>query len=554
MRIAGGDQRDALALWAHPTGATASSLAAAPQPSPLPQPRCRPRDGDAPRCRHCRRRRAAAGSRARAAGARGRGLPQAAPARACRGAVVQPPARAAAERGGASGQLGLEQCRWTLDAGGWWRLAAAGWCGGASGGCCSASGQLHTCTHPCYALRPSARRCPAGTSEPGARDGQPASPAVQLRGAAQHRPCTQLARPLVPPHPCRHIPHYCGSCWLHGTTSMIQDRLKIVKGGLGPDVMLARQVVLNCGAFHSYGQGCDGGDVIDVVRYMKEFGLPDESCMVGPSPPYPCSGAWIGARPCCGLCGGRPAATRSLPSALCVEGCGPATHTHPPTHPRTHLHTRPPPCSPTPPPTIRNLASTQPSAPPQPTAPTACRSRWAVGGAALRCSCVLWVCGGWAARTRAVTAGAPGGLRFRSRSARPCNTGGPLAAAAPTHPATLACRALLRLPTWPPPVPAGRRHVLAGAHPHPLLPVGLRQGALGALWSCCGHAARAARHPRQRPRCPPAPVPARNARCLRTRTQTTLHTHHPNHLSHPRLNHPCPAPAAGCAGGGCHDE
>ena len=30
----------------------------------------------------------------------------------------------------------------------------------------------------------------------------------------------------------------------------VQDRLKIIKGGLGPDTMLARQVVLNCGAFH----------------------------------------------------------------------------------------------------------------------------------------------------------------------------------------------------------------------------------------------------------------------------------------------------------------
>ena len=30
----------------------------------------------------------------------------------------------------------------------------------------------------------------------------------------------------------------------------------------------------------SYGEGCNGGDVIDVVRYMKHYGLPDESCMV----------------------------------------------------------------------------------------------------------------------------------------------------------------------------------------------------------------------------------------------------------------------------------
>jgi hypothetical protein len=48
----------------------------------------------------------------------------------------------------------------------------------------------------------------------------------------------------------QHIPQYCGSCWLHGTLSMIQDRLKIVKKGLGPDVMLARQALLNCAAFH----------------------------------------------------------------------------------------------------------------------------------------------------------------------------------------------------------------------------------------------------------------------------------------------------------------
>ncbi|EFN53751.1 hypothetical protein CHLNCDRAFT_136354 [Chlorella variabilis] len=94
-------------------------------------------------------------------------------------------------------------------------------------------------------------------------------------------------RSMLAPSWNQHIPQYCGSCWLHATTSMIQvrqvaavDRLKIVKGGIGPDTMLARQVVLNCGAFHGYGEGCNGGDVIDVVRYMKSYGLPDESCQV----------------------------------------------------------------------------------------------------------------------------------------------------------------------------------------------------------------------------------------------------------------------------------
>ncbi|KDD75147.1 papain family cysteine protease [Helicosporidium sp. ATCC 50920] len=85
-------------------------------------------------------------------------------------------------------------------------------------------------------------------------------------------------RSLLAPSWNQHIPQYCGSCWLHGTASMIQDRLKIVKKGLGPDVMLARQVILNCAAFHGLGDGCHGGDPVDVMQYMKDFGLPDESC------------------------------------------------------------------------------------------------------------------------------------------------------------------------------------------------------------------------------------------------------------------------------------
>ncbi|GAB4814766.1 hypothetical protein N2152v2_001812 [Parachlorella kessleri] len=110
-----------------------------------------------------------------------------------------------------------------------------------------------------------------------------------------HQPLEQLPRDSLPanfswrdnrgqnwlvPSWNQHIPVYCGSCWLHGTLSMIQDRLKIVKNATGPDVMLARQTVLNCGPFHGYSKGCDGGDVIDVIRYMKHFGLPDESCQI----------------------------------------------------------------------------------------------------------------------------------------------------------------------------------------------------------------------------------------------------------------------------------
>lgn len=91
--------------------------------------------------------------------------------------------------------------------------------------------------------------------------------------------CSPKGEEMCTPSWNQHIPVYCGSCWAHGALSMINDRLKIRKKGRGPDVMLSRQTLLNCGHYEHMGHGCDGGDVIDVFRYMAKFGLPDESCM-----------------------------------------------------------------------------------------------------------------------------------------------------------------------------------------------------------------------------------------------------------------------------------
>lgn len=80
----------------------------------------------------------------------------------------------------------------------------------------------------------------------------------------------------------QHEPRYCGSCWAHGTLSMIQDRLKgrkVQAGDITPDVMLGRQTLLNCAPFKGYSEGCNGGEPLDVFKYMAEDGLPDESCM-----------------------------------------------------------------------------------------------------------------------------------------------------------------------------------------------------------------------------------------------------------------------------------
>ncbi|KDO31540.1 hypothetical protein SPRG_22117 [Saprolegnia parasitica CBS 223.65] len=80
----------------------------------------------------------------------------------------------------------------------------------------------------------------------------------------------------------QHIPKYCGSCYLHGALSQAQDRIKIMhakKGFTGADVMLGRQSFLNCAPGHNISNGCDGGEGIDVWRFMADYGLPDETCL-----------------------------------------------------------------------------------------------------------------------------------------------------------------------------------------------------------------------------------------------------------------------------------
>jgi len=81
----------------------------------------------------------------------------------------------------------------------------------------------------------------------------------------------------------QHIPQYCGSCWIHGTTSALNDRIKIMRGGAYPDVMLGRQAILNCVPDSKGGDhpppGCNGGDSWMIHKYLTEHQVPDESCM-----------------------------------------------------------------------------------------------------------------------------------------------------------------------------------------------------------------------------------------------------------------------------------
>jgi len=80
----------------------------------------------------------------------------------------------------------------------------------------------------------------------------------------------------------QHIPQYCGSCWIHGTTAALNDRIKAMRNGQFPDVMLSRQALMNCVPAQDLGQpppGCNGGDPEMIHHYLAHNKVPDESCM-----------------------------------------------------------------------------------------------------------------------------------------------------------------------------------------------------------------------------------------------------------------------------------
>mmetsp|Transcript_113906 Transcript_113906/g.309488 ORF Transcript_113906/g.309488 Transcript_113906/m.309488 type:complete len:395 (-) Transcript_113906:232-1416(-) len=71
----------------------------------------------------------------------------------------------------------------------------------------------------------------------------------------------------------QHIPQYCGSCWAHGATSALADRIKIARGGEGTDILLSVQHVLNCiqGDKASFQGSCWGGYSSGVYKWILEL-------------------------------------------------------------------------------------------------------------------------------------------------------------------------------------------------------------------------------------------------------------------------------------------
>jgi cathepsin X len=87
---------------------------------------------------------------------------------------------------------------------------------------------------------------------------------------------------LTSPIRSQYLPQWCGSCWAHGTTSALADRINIARHAAadGPkgSVLLSVQNLLDCGWSDGDTGSCNGGSWEKSLEYIAQEGITDDSC------------------------------------------------------------------------------------------------------------------------------------------------------------------------------------------------------------------------------------------------------------------------------------
>jgi PKD repeat protein len=66
----------------------------------------------------------------------------------------------------------------------------------------------------------------------------------------------------------------CGSCWAFGTTAALEANALITDGTPGINLDLSEQVLVSC----ANSGDCNGGSIVSASNYIRDMGLPAESC------------------------------------------------------------------------------------------------------------------------------------------------------------------------------------------------------------------------------------------------------------------------------------
>jgi len=77
----------------------------------------------------------------------------------------------------------------------------------------------------------------------------------------------------------QHIPVYCGSCWAHGPTSALADRIKMMRKGRFPDINISPQPLVDCVTANETS-GCEGGDPTAAYSWIMKNGVTDDTCSI----------------------------------------------------------------------------------------------------------------------------------------------------------------------------------------------------------------------------------------------------------------------------------